>query len=401
MPLLPVDEAVARVTRGLAALDAETISLNEAHGRVLAADLVATRDQPPFAASAMDGYAVRKCDVETVPVSLVVTGEVPAGRPFDRPVNAGEAVRIFTGGVVPEGADQIVIQENTERDGDSVIVQSAPGPKSYIRPKGLDFADGETVLEAGGKLGPQDLALAAALNYPQVSVRKRPIVAILANGDELVEPGGNPGPGQIISSNSVGIAALIRALGATPLDLGIARDNLDDLRRRAGQAKDADILVTLGGASVGDHDLVRPALESLGLSVDFWRIAMRPGKPLMFGDMGDMKVLGLPGNPVSAFVCAHVFLRPMIARLLGLRQEANRGGFAVLGTPLPENDQRQDYLRARLEFTGDTLPRAMPFAAQDSSLLKNLARADCLIIRSPLAPAANEGDQVAYLTLDF
>jgi len=401
MALLPVDEAITRVTGGLSPLGVETVSLDDALGRVLAGDLVAARDQPPFSASAMDGYAVRKSDVATIPASLTVIGEVPAGRPFDRKVGAGEAVRIFTGGVVPDGADLIVIQENTRRDGDTVIVEAAAGAKSYIRPKGFDFTVGERVLEPGCRLTPQDLALAASLNMPDLTVRQQPVVAIMATGNELVEPGGTPGPGQIISSNTIGIASMVKALGAIPLDVGIARDTMADLRQTAGKAKGAEILVTLGGASVGDHDLVKPALEELGLAVDFWRIAMRPGKPLMFGTMADMKVLGLPGNPVSALVCARIFLRPMIARLLGQSVETGRTATAVLGTALPENDQRQDYLRARLDYDGGGLPRVLPFAKQDSSLLKTLARADCLVIRPPFAPAAKEGDHVPYLTLDI
>ncbi len=399
MALLPVEEAIARVTGGLTPLKSERVALGAALGRVLAEDLTAARDQPPFAASAMDGYAVRASDVETLPARLRIIGEVPAGRPFEHRVDPGEAVRIFTGGVVPQGADLVVIQENTVREGNNVTITAAPGTNPYIRPKGFDFSNGERVLSAGSLLTPPALALAASLNAPEVAVRKRPRVAIMASGDELVKPGTTPEPGQIISSNNVGLAALVSALGAIPQDLGIARDTMADLRRTAGKAQDADILITLGGASVGDHDLVRPALEEMGLRLDFWRIAMRPGKPLMFGAMGDTKVLGLPGNPVSAFVCSHVFLRPMIARLLGARGDGGQTRRAVLAAPLGENDERQDYLRATLDHSADGLPRATPFARQDSSLLKTLARADCLIVRPPFAPAARTGDRVCVMQL--
>lgn len=402
MSLISVEEALARILNGAEPLKAETVALTAAAGRVLAEDLVSARTQPPFAASAMDGYAVRGADVATAPANLKIVGDVPAGIVFSGKVGPGEAVRIFTGAPLPEGSDTIVIQEVTERDGDVVTVKETTKPGAYVRAAGLDFKQGDVLLKAGLRLRPRHLALAAAMNCATLAVRGRPRVGVLATGDELVPPGTEPGPGQIVSSNSTGLAALIARAGGEALDLGIAADTIAALAAsiRAARDRNADILVTLGGASVGDHDLVMRALEAEGLKLGFWRIAMRPGKPLMFGRLERMRVLGLPGNPVSAMVCGLIFLKPLISALLGLDTAGGGPARALLGTDVPENDRRQDYLRARLDRNdrGDLV--ATPFGKQDSSMLALLAKADCLIVRPPHAAALKAGAPVEILTLD-
>lgn len=350
----------------------------------------------------MDGYAVRAGDVASLPATLAVITEIPAGRPFAGSIGPGEAARIFTGGAIPDGADTIVIQENVEVvAAGKVRVTENSGAGQYVRPRGLDFHEGEALIPAGRCLTPRDIALAAAMNVPELAVTRRPRVAILATGDELVEPGIDPGPGQIVSSNGVGLAAFVETYGGEPINLGIAPDRLEALSEAITGAGDAEILVTLGGASVGDHDLVQEALGKAGLDLDFWRIAMRPGKPLMFGQIGALRALGLPGNPVSALVCAQIFLKPMIEQLLGWDTDEPETRIARLGTPLPANDQRQDYLRARLARAEDGATVVTPFDRQDSSMLRTLAHANCLIVRPPHAPAAPAGTSVDVLPLDF
>jgi molybdopterin molybdotransferase len=349
--------------------------------------------------SAMDGYAVRAVDVARAPMTLGRIGVSAAGRGFTGTVASGQAVRIFTGAPVPDGADTVVIQEDTESDGDIVTVRESAPVGRHIRAAGIDFVEGDVLLHAGRTLGPQDIALAAAMNHPWLPVRRAPRVAILATGDELVLPGEPIGPDQIICSNAFGIAAMVRAWGGEAVDLGIARDEREALRRAAIGAHGADILVTIGGISVGDHDLVRGALGKDGLDVDFWRIAMRPGKPLMFGRLRETWVLGLPGNPVSALVCALVFLRPALDCLLGRETQGGGQGQAILGRALPENDGRQDYLRAALHRDEDGRLVATPFELQDSSVLSLLSRADCLVIRLPRAPAVSAGAMVPVLPL--
>jgi molybdopterin molybdotransferase len=397
--LLTVETALARLTGRISPLGSEMVSLGAASGRVLAGDLVARRTQPPVAMSAMDGYAVRAADVARVPATLGRVGVSAAGCGFAGAVGSGQAVRIFTGAPIPDGADTIVIQEDTDSDGDIVTVRKGAPVGRHIRVAGIDFAEGDILLRAGCTLGPQDIALAAAMNHPWLPVRRAPRVAILATGDELVLPGEPLGPDQIICSNAFGVAAMVRAWGGDAVDLGIARDEREALRRAAAGAHGADILVTIGGISVGDHDLVRAALGKEGLDVDFWRIAMRPGKPLMFGRLGESWVLGLPGNPVSALVCALVFLRPAIDCLLGRDIQGSGQSQAVLGGALPENDGRQDYLRAGLRRSADGTLVATPFKLQDSSVLSLLSRADCLVVRPPRAPAAPMGVVVPVLPL--
>jgi molybdopterin molybdotransferase len=390
MSLLPVDEAIARVIGGVERLPAENAPLAEATGRVLAEPLAATRDQPPFPAAAMDGYAVRAADA-LVGARLKLIGMSAAGYRFSGAVGPGEAVRIFTGAPVPDAADAILVQENAEAAGDAILVREAPLVGRHIRARSFDFAGGDVLIDAGRKLGARDIMIAASMGHAFVPVVRRPKVAILATGDELVAPSQTPGPDQIFASNALGLAALIAAAGGTALDLGIAPDR----REAIGDAIDAaphgtDILVTIGGASVGEHDLVRQTLTARGMALDFWRIAMRPGKPLMFGRLGAMRVLGLPGNPVSSFVCAILFLTPLIAALLG-QAYRDPSEPAVAGTDLPANDARQDYLRAALIDRPGALPVATPFPFQDSSNFSALAKSDCLLIRAPNAPAAPAG----------
>ncbi len=401
MSLMPVSEALSRLIDGVEPLEAELVDLSAANGRVLAQDMASTRTQPPFAASAMDGYAVRHADLGKMPVKLKVIGEAPAGHGFQGEIGEGEAVRIFTGAPVPEGADTIVIQEDTKRDGDSVSVLERPAEGAFVRPAGLDFKTGEVHLTAPRILCYRDLALAAAMNHARLPVRRKPKVAILATGDELVRPGTEPGPDQIIASNHAGIAALVSDCGGEPIDLGITPDDPVIMAGHVRNALEsqADILVTLGGASVGDHDLVQDVLDAEGMDLAFWRIAMRPGKPLMAGHLGKTKVLGLPGNPVSSLVCGLLFLKPLIKVLLGLPGTEPHETQAILGADLKENDRRQDYIRAELASDGDGQLTVTPFAKQDSSMLALLARSSALIIRPPHAPALKAGDPVPILRI--
>jgi molybdopterin molybdotransferase len=397
-PLLPVSEARTRILASLRPTPIETVPLSRALGRVLCEEVIARRTQPPADLSAMDGYAVKAADVASVPVRLRIVGEVPAGGAYSDELKAGEAVLIFTGAPLPRGADSIVIQEDTERDGQVVTVKESVARGHYVRPMGLDFRTGDPGLPAGRKLSPADIAFAAAMNLPFLPVHKRPVIAFFSTGDELVPPGTEPGPNQIISANNDGLAAFILEAGGEPLDLGIVPDTINAIREAAERARAADMLVTLGGASVGEHDLVREALAPSGLDIDFWKIAMRPGKPLMFGRFGDLPLLGLPGNPVSALVCATLFLKPAIARLQG-GETAQPLTLARLGAELPANGIREDYIRAALDHVPGELPLATPDAIQDSSMLSVLSRAGCLVVRAPQAEPAQAGDIVTILPL--
>ena len=401
-PLLPVAQALVRVLASAPhPLAAETVPLAEARGRTLAADLTALRTQPPFNASAMDGYALRVGDLANLPTTLKVIGTSAAGHGFAGSVGAGEAVRIFTGAPVPQGADTVVIQENTSADGDEVTILEGEALGRNIRKAGLDFAQGDVLLTRGTLLGPCELALAAAMNHATLSVTRRPRIALLATGDELVKPGEDLGPDQIVTSNTYAVGAYAQAAGAEVIDLGIAGDTFAAIEAGIRAARDAgaDVLVTLGGASVGDHDLVQTALANEGMELGFWKIAMRPGKPLMHGRIGDMRILGLPGNPVSAIVCGVLFLVPLIRALAGDPQAgADQSEAAVLGCDLAANDSREDYLRATLE-EGHGLPVATPFGRQDSSMLRVLARSHCLVVRPPRAEAAKTGDPCRIIRL--
>jgi len=397
--MLAVAEAVAKVVSGFSRLPAEQVGIADAAGRVLAEDVAARTTQPPADVSAMDGYAVRAADVTAVPTALRRIGESAAGAGFAGTVGAGEAARIFTGAPVPAGADAIVIQEDTETDGDTVVVREVPTPGRWIRRAGLDFAAGDVLLRAGQVLSPRHIGLAAAMNVPWLMVRRRPRVAIVATGNEVVMPGDPLGPDQIVSSNSLAVAATVTALGGTAENLGIARDDAESLRALVEGARGADLLVTIGGASVGDYDLVGQVLGDKGLDLGFYKVAMRPGKPLIFGRLGETAVLGLPGNPVSVGVTSLVFLKPAMQVMLGTDAEDGAPATAVLGRDLAANDQRQDYLRARLSRDGGGDMVATPFEAQDSSMLALFAAADCLVVRPPHAPPAKAGERVEVLTL--
>src|SRR3954454_12410744 len=398
---MPVADALAAILAGAQPLPEEAVALDATHHRILARDVAARRTQPPQAMSAMDGYAVRAADAADLSARLKVIGEVAAGRPFGRTVGSGEAARIFTGGVIPDGADAVIIQEDTQADGDIITISEAAVKGRHIRPAGVDFNEGDVLLARGTHLSDRDLALAAAMNYPDLPVHRRPKVALLATGDELVMPGTTPGPGQIVYSNGYALRALARSEGAETVDLGIAADTFaattDGIRRARDSG--ADILVTTGGASVGDHDLVKRSLEAEGVAMAFWRIAMRPGKPMMHGRLGAMRVIGLPGNPVSSYVCAFLFLVPLIRALSGRTSVHHTRKPALLGRDVAANDAREDYLRAPLEQRADGSIIATPVTKQDSSLLGNLAVAQGLVIRPPHAPAATKSNVVDVLRL--
>jgi molybdopterin molybdotransferase len=403
MALLSVADALTLVLAEAAPLPAEQAPLTEACGRVLARDLAALRTQPPADISAMDGYAVRAADVATAPAQLAVIGEVAAGRPFDREIGAGQAARIFTGGVMPRGADAVVIQEVTSRDGGSLFVKRPEAKGRNVRPVGLDFEAGAVLLTEGRRLTARDIALAAAMNHAAVPVHRRPRMAVFATGDELVSPGTEPAAGQIVASNNVALLAAGRQEAAEVTDLGVVADRLDAtvIAVRRARETGADVLVTSGGASVGDYDFVQQAFTAEGIALSFWKVALRPGRPLMHGRLGAMHVLGLPGNPVSSFVCTVLFLVPLLRRLAGRTDLTLPREEAVLGCPLAANDERADYLRAGLVIASDGTRIATPFGKQDSSMLTPLARADCLVVREPFAMAAPAGAPCDVLDLRF
>ena len=397
--MITVDEARARILAGLHPMPAEIVALANAWNRVTAEPLLARLTQPPSDVSAMDGYALRAAD-GSLRASLRVIGAAPAGHPFEGTVGPGETVRLFTGSVVPAGADSILLQEDTERSGDTVIVTEAVVAGRHIRRAGQDFSNGDAVIPIGRRMTARDVGLAAAANHPWVSVHRRPRVAILATGDEIAMPGEPIPTGGIVSSNSHALAALVRAVGGDPTVLPIAKDTTEAIAAVADQVAGFDLLVTTGGASVGDHDLVISGLQTRGLIVDFWQIAMRPGKPLLFGQMGAVPVLGLPGNPVSAMVCAALFLLPALALMQGLPAGPPPTTTAVLGVAVRENDRRADHLRATV--TSDEQGRLVvtPFPVQDSAMLRRLALADALVLRAPHAPALPAGAEVTVIRLD-
>lgn len=393
-PLLPVEDALARILAAARMTSAERIPLAAARGRTLALPLAATRTQPPFSTSAMDGYAVRGTDVARPGAVLRLIGQTAAGHGFAGMVGPGETVRIFTGAPLPEGADTILIQENATADGDRITALQAEPRGRFVRAAGLDFREKQVLLPAGTRLGARELGLAAAMNHATLPVQKKPRVAILATGDELVQPGETPGPDQIIASNHYAVAAAVESAGGEALLLPIATDDFASLERSILGARDAgaDVLVTIGGASVGDHDLVQSALAKEGMALGFWRIAMRPGKPLMFGQLGEMLLIGLPGNPVSSIVCSLIFLQPLIRAMLGDPHAARDPSVpALLGAAMKENDERLDYVRARIIGEANGLPLVVPHSRQDSSMLSTLAASDCLLVRPRHAPAAPEG----------
>ncbi len=397
--MISVAEAEQRILAALRRTPLEQIVLTESLGRVIGEDVRSRRTQPPMAVSAMDGFAVRSDDVANVPADLCIVGYAPAGGSYDETVKPGEAVRIFTGAPVPAGADTIVIQEDTDIDGDSVRVKESAARGTYIRPAGLDFAEGDVLIKAGTRMTARHVGLAAAMNVPWLMAYRQPRVAILATGDEIVMPGEPIGRNQIVSSNAIALAAFVTAMGGEPVLLGIAPDDRDGLRHMAAGIAGNDMLVTTGGASVGDHDLVQDVLSERGMNVDFWRIAMRPGKPLMFGQIEGTPVLGLPGNPVSSLVCAMIFLRPALTFMQGAQATGSDILHLRTTTDLPANDRRQDFLRATFELgsDGETMVRA--FDKQDSSMMATLTHADGLVIRLPHAPAVKAGERIDVLKM--
>lgn len=399
-PRLSVSDALERILDGATRLGEESLALADAYGRTLAAPIVARRTQPPFESSAMDGYAVRAEDAAKGAV-LTVIGEAAAGHLFPGPVGKGEAVRIFTGGAVPKGADSVLIQENAEREGDRVRVTVAAKAGQHIRARGVDYRDGDLLVPEGARFSPRSLALAAASGLTHATVARRPRVAIIATGDELVPPGVEPGPGQITASNNTLLTGLVLAVGGVPIDLDLVADTLEDTQRAVRKARNlgADVLVTSGGASVGEHDLVQKALVNEGLELDFWRVAMRPGRPVMYGRLEEMRFIGLPGNPVSAYTGGVLFLVPLLRALQGRAEIHHRLEHAVLAADLPANDWRADHLRARLTLRDGEPPLATPAPRQDSSMMRVLAEADCLIVRPADDPAKKAGDACRIIRL--
>jgi molybdopterin molybdotransferase len=394
--MLTVEEARARILAPIRSTAAEIVALPEAWGRVTAAPVTARRDQPPADVSAMDGYALRAADSG----ARTVIGAAPAGHPFAGEIGANQAVRLFTGSFVPHGADAVLIQEDAQRDGDQVTPTEAPVAGRHIRRRGQDFSTGDTLIAPGTRLNARAVGLAAAANHPWLSVHRRPTVAILATGDEIAMPGEPVPPGGIISSNAHALAALVRARGGVPIVLPIVPDRPEAIAAAVASVQGVDLLVTTGGASVGEHDLVQAGLSSQGFELDFWKIAMRPGKPLIAGRLGRTVVLGLPGNPVSAIVCAVLFLLPALDRLQGLPGDPPPVVPARLGADLAANDQRADHLRARIEDAVDGIPVATPFPRQDSSMLRVLNDASALILRAPYAPAVVKGTMISIIRLD-
>ena len=397
--MISVDEARARILAGLRPAAIETVALAAAWGRVLATPVIARLTQPPADVSAMDGYALRAAD-GALGAMLDVIGTAPAGHPFSGMVGPGQAVRLYTGSLVPAGADGIVIQEDVAREGDRITIQEAVIAGRHVRRTGNDFAAGDRLIASGRRLSARDIGLAAGANHPWLTVHRRPRVAILATGDEIAMPGEPIPVGGIVSSNSHALAALVRAGGGEPVVLPIAGDSVSEISAVADHIAGMDMLVTTGGASVGDYDLVITSLRQRGLVVDFWKIAMRPGKPLIFGRLGDVPVLGLPGNPVSALVCAILFLLPALARLSGLPGEAPPTVSARLGEGVAANDGRADFLRATLRRDSDGGLVVTSFPRQDSSMLRLLAASDALILRAPGADALPAGAEVRIIQLD-
>jgi molybdopterin molybdotransferase len=395
--MISVNEAVERITRSFGPLSAEKIALTDALGRVLVRDAVAPINHPPAPMSAMDGYAVKSTDAR-VGAELTVVGEAPAGRPYGGAVASGQAVRIFTGGVVPDGADAVVIQEDVEARGKTVRIKEAPPRGENVRERGLDFRAGDVLLQRGRRLSARDVALLASADFAQLDVTRKPRVAVVATGDELTRPGEPRAPGGIVASSTYAVQAMVREWGGDAIDLGIIADRTDEFARLPAATRGMDLVITLGGASVGDHDLIQSALAPHGFTLDFWKIAMRPGKPLIFGRLDARPLIGLPGNPVSAMVCAIIFVRPAISAMLGASY-ASLIRSARLAAPLRANGKRQDYIRAKLSMSEGVL-MADPFALQDSSMQRVFAHADALIIRSVDAPPAAAGDEVAVLLLE-
>lgn len=403
MSLMPVEQALEVISQSFSRLDAETVPLSDAPGRTTADNHFAAISQPPFEASAMDGYAVRAEDLANCPEVLTVIGEAPAGKSYDGEIMPGTCVRIFTGGPVPKGADTVIMQENTERENNiTVRIMAGAGQGRNIRLAGNDFSEGEKLVDAGTVLTSRHIGMMAAANIPTVSVTRKPRIALLSTGDELVTVGDSVGPDQIISSNNLLLATLIRENGGEPVDLGIARDNVASMEDKIVQLKktdNIDLFITIGGASVGDHDLVQKILGRHGLKVNFWKIAIRPGKPMIFGEFNHGPMIGLPGNPASAYVCAINFMLPAVHIMLGRTNIGAPKSVAALAHELAENGARQNYMRAHFVENARGVKTVTTTARQDSAKLSTLAHANCLLIRPPHAPEFAKGDQVDILLL--
>ncbi len=393
MSLLPLADAFAKVDQGISTLSSEQISVSEALGRVVAQDVAARLTQPPSEVSMMDGYAVRSSDIPEQPVTLTRVGESQAGGPFEGTVGEGECVRIFTGAPMPAGADAVIMQEDTEVDGMQITMKEVAFEGKFVRRAGLDFCEGDVLIKAGQLVSARHVGLLCAMNVPWIQVYRKPRVAILATGDELVMPGEAVKPSQIISSNSLMVASMVTAMGGVPINLGIAGDTEESLRETLKGLEGADMLVSSGGVSVGEYDLVQKVLGEEGMDLGFWRIAIKPGKPFMFGQIGDKPAMGLPGNPVSAYVTAFIFLRAALKKMQGLPFEQDTPMRAILGGDVKPNGARQEYMRA--VFTRDEQGRmvATPYDKQDSSMLGNLAHCEGFIIRPIDAPALSAGSE--------
>jgi molybdopterin molybdotransferase len=400
MALMAVDLALEHILHGVKPLATEMIDLDRACGRVLAVDVLAKRDQPPFNSSAMDGYAVRQADIQTLPAKLRLGGISAAGHAFKGKMSAGTAIRILTGAPVPADVDTVVIQENTTAENGTVQVFAATAPGKNIRPAGLDFAKGQMLVPARTRLTPRDIGVLAAGNVAKIKVFRKPRIVLFTTGDELVLPGQKPRPDQIVSSNSHALAAMGRHFGAEVVNLGIVPDSMKATLAAIKKGLGADILLSTGGASVGDHDYVQAAFKGSGVDIAFWKIALRPGKPFMYGRKGRTHVMGLPGNPVSALVTARIFLKPLLMAFQGLPPE-DAVTTAILDGGLPGNDQRRDYVRATLATAPDGQRRVTPYLTQDSSMQQTFRESQVLIVREPLEAAAQIGDQVNILLLDF
>ena len=390
--MITVEAALSQLFELVTPLESEVVSIDQAYGRILSEPVSAPRDQPPFAASAMDGYAVSD---QALPEGLVldVIGEAVAGKGFNRSVHNGEAVRIFTGAPLPQNASKVIIQENVEQIGDTIRISSPENVATFIRAAGSDFKAGDSI-KAPRLLNSSDIALLAAMNVSKLPVRRKPVVALISTGNELVMPGQNPTNDQIIASNTYGLAALLLKHGATANILPIARDNILSIQTALKFAEGADLIVTIGGASVGDYDLVAEAAIDIGLKQKFYKVAMRPGKPLMAGCIGGSALIGLPGNPVSAMVCGHIFLIPVLNALLGMKQQQRQRKTAILMSNLDANGPREHYMRASVSSDGISIAQQ-----QDSALLSILAKSNALAIRPPFAPAMSKGSEIEYISI--
>ncbi len=396
--MISVATALKKILDSFSTLRWEKVALANSLGRVLAENSIARTTSPPFPISAMDGYAVCLDDVLKLPVKLTQIGESAAGRPFFGEICNGQCVRIFTGAKVPKNANAIILQENTIVDDDKVTILETTVNGRWIRPKGLDFSKGETLLREGRVISARDIGLMASMNIPWLKVRRQPKIAIVSTGDEIVMPGEILKMGQIVGSNGLALEAFVTALGGKPINLGIAPDNEDNLRALFSEAIGSDMLVTTGGASVGKYDFLHRVLASEEMKLNFYKVAMRPGKPIIFGKFGALPILGLPGNPVSAGVTATIFLRPAMEKMLGIFHNEYFIN-ATLASSLPKNDERQDYIRGSLKINKEGKKIVAPFSYQDSSMVRRFADADCLIIREPMAKSAEVGEAVRIIEL--